>query len=165
MKKEIEKKREILLVIDANEGADNRTEVMSELIHECGLVDTHLIRDQYTEIETYARGKEKTDYISTTTRIQQSVTYAHIAPYNETIESDHMALIVDIDYKLLEAGELIFWQRPERTFTSISLANRKKFVEECHEKGKKTKLAAQNPQNSGNGRRRCKRGGPQLLGQ
>ena len=91
----------MLLLIDANEGADSRTEEMSELIHECGLVDTHLIRDPYNEIETYARGKEKIDYIFTSTRIQQSVTYAHIAPYNETIESDHRALIVDIDYKLL----------------------------------------------------------------
>ena len=121
--------------MDANEGADSRTEEMSEMIHECGLLDTHLIKDPYTEAETYAQGKEKLDFVFVTLRIQLSVTYSHIAPYNETIVSDHRALILDIDYKSLEAGDLIFWQRPERTFASSSLVNRGKFVKECHEKG------------------------------
>lgn len=83
--------------------------------------------------------KKKIDFVLMTPRIQQSVTYAHIAPYNETIVSDHRDLIVNIDYRVQEVGGLIFWQRPERTFASNSLVNRRKFVEDCHENGEKLK--------------------------
>lgn len=57
----------------ANEGADSRTEELNELIHECGLIDTHLIKDSYNEVDTYARGREKIDFVLMTPRIQQSV--------------------------------------------------------------------------------------------
>lgn len=50
-------------MIDANESAESRTEEMLTMVHECGLVDTHLINDPFSNIETYARGKGKIDYI------------------------------------------------------------------------------------------------------
>lgn len=40
---------EIVLLMDANEGADSRTKEMTELIYECGLIDTHIIKDPYNE--------------------------------------------------------------------------------------------------------------------
>ena len=137
VKGEIEKKREVVVLIDANESIDSRTEEMNQFIHECGLVDTHLIKDPYDEVETYVRGKDKIDFALVTPRVQQCISYSHIAPYNETIISDHRALIVDIDYKLMEAGELTYWQRPERSIQSTSLSNRRKFVADCHERGER----------------------------
>lgn len=94
------------------ESSENRTDEMSALMQECGLVDSHLIADLYSETETYARGK--IDDIFTTRRIQQSITYTKTTPYNEWIMSNHVALVVDVDYKALEAGDLVFWQRPDR---------------------------------------------------
>ena len=89
-------------MMDANECAEKRSEEMNSLIQECGLVDYCLLVDPYSEVETYARGRGKIDYTLVTPKIQMCVRYAHIAPYNEWILSDHRALIVDIDYQTLE---------------------------------------------------------------
>lgn len=97
MKSEIEKVREVVLLIDANEGAESRTDEMTEFIYEYGLTDTYLLKDPYQDMKTYARGKEKIDFILLTLRIQQSVMYSHIAPYNKSIVLYHRTLIVDID--------------------------------------------------------------------
>ena len=40
--------------MDANKAIDSRTDEMNEIIYECGLDDTHLIKDPYKEVETYA---------------------------------------------------------------------------------------------------------------
>ena len=58
VKKEIEKKREVVLMMDANESLENRSDEMSALIQECGLVDSHLLDDPYSEVETYSRQRE-----------------------------------------------------------------------------------------------------------
>ena len=57
VKKEIEKKREVVLMMDANESLENRSDEMSALIQECGLVDSHLLDDPYSKVETYSRGR------------------------------------------------------------------------------------------------------------
>ena len=80
VKGEIEKKREVVVLMDANEAINSRTDEMNELIYECGLVDTHLIKDPYEEVETYARGKEKIDFVLVAPSVQQCITYSHIAP-------------------------------------------------------------------------------------
>lgn len=49
--------------MDANEEMDSSTEEMTDLIWDCGIVDTHLFQDPYSEVETYARGREKIDYM------------------------------------------------------------------------------------------------------
>jgi ribonuclease HI len=133
--REIEEKREIIVMMDANESIDARTNEMNDLIQGCGLVDSHLLADIYAEVETYARGKGKIDYVLVTPRIQQCVRYTHIAPYNEWVVSDHRALILDIDYQVLEKGDLVIWQREDRGFTTGSARDRRKFVEECHKLG------------------------------
>lgn len=126
-------------MIDANESAEARTEEMITMVQECGLVDTHLITDPFSTIETYVRGNGKIDYIYTTPRIQQRITYTQISPYHEWIVSDHSALIVDIDYRDLERGEITEWTRPERALQSGNVANRKAFIEACHQKMVKMK--------------------------
>lgn len=68
---------------------------MTNLIQECGLVNTHLLQDSYSKIEIYARGKENIDYVFTTQRIQQCAVYAYTAPYNEWIISVYRVLVVD----------------------------------------------------------------------
>jgi hypothetical protein len=133
--KEIELKREISLLMGANKSAEKRSEEMSALIQECGLVDCHLLSDLYTEVETYARGNAKIDFIRVTPRTQLSVKYIHICPFNKWIVSDHCALVVDIDYQVLEKGELVYWQRVDRRFHSKSVKDRRKFIEECHKIG------------------------------
>lgn len=118
--KEMECKREFVLLIDANESAEKRSEEMSALIQGCGLVDGHLLSDLYSEVENYARGNGKIDYILVSPRIQISVKYTHICPYNEWLVSYHRALVVDLDYQVLEKGELEYWQRTERSFHTNS---------------------------------------------
>lgn len=65
---EIEKKREVVLLIHANVGPENRTEEMTKLIHGCGLIYTHLLNPYY-EIEAYAKGGEKIEFVLMTLRI------------------------------------------------------------------------------------------------
>lgn len=116
VKKEMEEKREVVLMMDTNDSGEKGSEEMNAL--ECGLVDSHLLADLYSEVETYERGNGKIDYILVTPRIQLCVKYSHIAPYNEWIVSDHRALISDLDYQTLEKGELVHWQKQERRFNT-----------------------------------------------
>jgi hypothetical protein len=137
IKSEIENKIEIVLMIDANESSEKRTEEMNEMIQECHLIDPHLMADPFGNVETYARGSKKIDFIFTTPRIYQSVTYTQICPYHELIESDHRALIIDLDPKSLELGDITYWKRPERQFSSTNKRSRIAFVTNCDLKAKK----------------------------
>ena len=144
VKEEIEKKREVVVLIDANESIDSRTEEMNQFIHECGLVDTHLIKDPYDEVETYARGKEKIDFVLVTPRVQQCITYSHIAPYNETIISDHRAFIVDIDYKLMEALRTNILAETRKKYPVHVPGKQKKVCRRLPREGRETKVARKN---------------------
>lgn len=124
-------------MMDANKSLENRTDEMSTLIQECRLVNSHLLADLYSETEMYARGKGNIDYILMTPRIQQSVTYTQITWCNKWIISSCRALVVDIDYKNFETRDLMFWQRPERTFASSMARTRRQFIKECYQKGRK----------------------------
>lgn len=68
-------------MMDANESAEARTDEMNELIESCGLVDSLLIADLYFEVETYARGKGKIDYVLVTpgySNVRSTHTYLSI---------------------------------------------------------------------------------------
>lgn len=54
VKNEIENKSDVVLLIDVSKGAESRT----ELIHKRMLIDTHLLKDPYQEIETYTRKRK-----------------------------------------------------------------------------------------------------------
>lgn len=84
-------------MMDAKESPENRTNEVNTLIMECGLVDPHLMSDPYSDTETYAKGKAKINYILTTQRIRQIITYTQVAPCHEWISSDRRALIIDMD--------------------------------------------------------------------
>jgi hypothetical protein len=134
IKKEIEKQKEIILMIDANESVENRTEEMNRLIYECELIDPHLMSQPFAEIETYARGKTKIDFMFVTSRIFRSITYTQICPYHEIIQSDHRALILDIDLQKLEVCNLNDFSRPERNIISSNRRCRNEFVTRCKTK-------------------------------
>lgn len=148
---EIEEKREVLIVMDANESAECRTDEMLVLTQECGMVDTYLIANLYTEVKTYAEGKAKIDFIPMGPIVQQCIMYTQIVPYKEWIISHHRVLVVYVDYKTLEMGDLVFWQRskrsllqdsgnwrfwkqPKRSFTSNTTRSRRTVLEECCQK-------------------------------
>ena len=114
LKEEKEKGREVVLMLDANEGMENRTDEMIEIINEGELIDVHARSDPFNEVETYARGKQRIDYILVTERIADCVEYTNIAQYNEGIVSDRRALIMDINVKKLQEGDLTNWERKER---------------------------------------------------
>lgn len=46
---EIEKKREVNILVDAIEGTES--EEMTEMTQECGLVDTHILNDPFSQEE------------------------------------------------------------------------------------------------------------------
>ena len=46
-------------MMDANESLENRSDEMSALIQECGLVDSHLLDDPYSKVEMYSRAEGK----------------------------------------------------------------------------------------------------------
>lgn len=123
------------ILITAVEGINNATDEMPDLLQECGLVDTHLLSDANTQLETYVRGKGKKDYCLVTKRVQQCIRYSHIVPYNETIVSDRRALIVDIDYQTLDKGDMVYWQGPERTIQRYSTGKIRIFVKVSWKKG------------------------------
>lgn len=85
LKEEINKRREIVVLIDANEGAESRTEELTELIHKCVLRGTYLINDPYSEVETFALGKEK-DRLRI--RVPKDPTRCHLHTYS-FIQRDH----------------------------------------------------------------------------
>lgn len=128
----MQKKYEIVLMIVANESYEKRTKEMNTLINECNLVDPHLAANPFSSVETHARGSGKIDYIFTSPKIHQAITYTQITPYLEFIVSDHRALIIDIDNSQIEEGDITVWKRPERNFLSHEAAARKKFIEGCH---------------------------------
>lgn len=102
----------------ANERPERKTEEMIDRIQECRLVDINLLDDLYSNIATCLREKEKVDIVMMSPRIQQCIMYSHTSPSNEWTSpsngwmiSDHRATNFDIDYKKLEMGVLVSWQR------------------------------------------------------
>lgn len=120
-------KIEVIIFMDTNESAKCRTgEMLALMWASWHSHDSWLILGK----RGISKGEGKIDIILMTPNTQQ---------YNEWIISDHMALIVDIDYKNLELGGLVFWQRPKRSCTSSPAKSRRRFVEKWYQKGK-TKL-------------------------
>ena len=114
LQEETRKGRELVIGIDANEGIENRTDEMLEMINANKLIDLHAREDPMSEIETYIRGRQRIDYAFATERVAECVTYTNIAPYNEGIVSDHRALVVDIDIRRIQQGDLLRWERIAR---------------------------------------------------
>lgn len=81
LKVEQEKGREVVLMIDANEDPENRTDERTVMINKCKLIDMHAKSNPLNEVETYIRGKQRIDYMLATERNVECVniqTYRHI---------------------------------------------------------------------------------------
>ena len=122
----------MVIGIDANEGIENRTDEMLELINANKLIDLHAREDPMSEIETYIRGRQRIDYTFATERAE-CVTYTNIAPYNEGIVSDHRALVVDIDIRRIQQGDLLRWERIERILRPGIKKQRQQMVTRMYE--------------------------------
>jgi hypothetical protein len=133
LKRRNKKGRELVVGIDANEGIENRTDEMLELINANKLIDLHAKEDPMTEIETYIRGRQRIDYAFATERVAECVTYTNIAPYNEGIVSDHRALVVDIDIRRIQQGDLLRWERIERILRPGIKKQRQQMVTRMYE--------------------------------
>jgi hypothetical protein len=92
---------DIVLMMDANESSSLGSGV-DRLICKCGLADAH--KSAQTTLETpatYQRGTKKIDFILISPRLVSSIRAAGILPLNEGYLSDHRALVVDFDPRIL----------------------------------------------------------------
>jgi hypothetical protein len=92
---------DIVLMMDANESSSLGSGV-DRLICKCGLADAH--KSAQTTLETpatYQRGSKKIDFILISPRLVSSIRAAGILPLNEGYLSDHRALVVDFDPRIL----------------------------------------------------------------
>ena len=98
---------EIIIMMDANDTLQNPNSKLTKWVKENQLYDPHLeLHGCEDEPPTYARGKNRIDYILTSERMLNYVTGAGILPLHEITTSDHRALFVDIDFKAFFDGEL-----------------------------------------------------------
>lgn len=104
-------------MIDLNEGIENRRDDMLEMMNINKLTDAHAKDDPMNEVEMYIRGRQRIDYVLATERVADCIQYTNIAPFNEGVASDHRALVVDIDIRGIQEGDLQSWERIESVKT------------------------------------------------
>jgi endonuclease/exonuclease/phosphatase family metal-dependent hydrolase len=95
-------------MLDSNDDLKDHSPTDS-LITECGLFSVHEQADYAADFPapaTYARGRKKIDHILVTAALLPAVTASGIEPLHAGIVSDHRALYVDFDTKLLLRGTL-----------------------------------------------------------
>lgn len=104
-------------MLDANEGMENRTDEMIEMMNECEIIDVQSY--PFNEVDTYARGKQRIDYMLAMEIMADCVDYTNIAPYNQGVVSDHRSLLMDINVKKRQEGAQTYWQRQERNLKPV----------------------------------------------
>jgi hypothetical protein len=104
---------EVILMMDANETMGEDTIGISTLCGECGLIDAiEYKHGTFDNLTTYEHGSRQIDYIFVTESIASAITTCGILPFKEGHLSDHRALHVSFDHKMLFKGEYV--QRPEQ---------------------------------------------------
>lgn len=118
LKKQIEKDREnkckIIVMADANEKITIGTPRIHNMLTDLGLVNIMETRATSALPPTHQSGSEAIDHVWATEDIADFVRRAGIAPLNFTMQSDHRALILDIDISSLCETELIHFTPYER---------------------------------------------------
>lgn len=105
----------------------------------CTLIDPHVVNNHFNATSTFARGRERIDYISLGLRIKQCITYAHMAPFQEGIISYLMVLVIFLGIRKLPRGNVISCKRKERETSPKIAKERRRLVEEVTRKGKQLK--------------------------
>lgn len=142
LKEEEERGREVILMIDANEGMKNRTVEIIELINECKLIDVHAKCDPQNGVKLCLGNRNGGIWVE----------YTNIAPYNEGFVMDHRALVADINTKKLRAGDLQYCERQERALKPEIKMHRVEMFKKMYEISKERswaerlgKINAENP--------------------
>ena len=95
---------DLVLMMDANEpaGPGSATDRIS---YACGLTDVHKRETEMAEPPpTHQRGSAKIDFILVSSRLVRAIKARAILPIHDGYLSDHRALMVDFDPKILFAG-------------------------------------------------------------
>ena len=118
-------------MIDANEGCGAGSAI-DRLISVCGLVDAHTLvaTQEGAPPPTYQRGSKKIDFILITPRVATAVKAVSILPLHDGYLSDHRALMLDLDSRVLfsSATSPVIVQ-PSRRLTSTNPVALRKYTQ------------------------------------
>jgi hypothetical protein len=96
----------IILFGDFNEVLGSDSSGISKMARTYDLVDIMHTKHPLPDIATYARGRDRLDYVLVSSSIQQAVTSCGYEPFNERFFSDHRGYFVDFDIPSLLGNEL-----------------------------------------------------------
>lgn len=97
---------DIILMIDANESMGDESHGIASLCRKCKLIDP--IAHQHgcnDELATHNRGTTQIDYILISDTLIPMIKRSGILPFNEAAFSDHRALHLTLDYRMIFNGE------------------------------------------------------------
>jgi hypothetical protein len=125
---------EIIIAIDANEAMDNKNSQIKQLIDETTLLS---LLETEPQIATYDRGTKCIDYIMGTPLIKQATKAAGYLPfYGGAWDSDHRALVLDIDIKILFGNLDIVDEKTNRALISKNKGQAIKFMKKLQANNK-----------------------------
>ena len=97
----------IIALGDFNENIHHRNSKIADICHELHLVDIHKHRHPQQESpHTYIRGSNCIDYALCTRDILPAIRHSGYLPFNHHLISDHRAMFLDIDTRVLFGHEL-----------------------------------------------------------
>jgi hypothetical protein len=129
---------EIIIGIDANEPMDNKNSQIKTIIEETTLLS---LLETTPQIATYDRGTKCIDYIFGTPLIRKAIKSAGYLPfYSGGWDSDHRALYIDIDIKILFGTLDNSDEQTNRTLSSKNGSQAIRFLEKINSKNKLTDL-------------------------
>ena len=95
---------DLVVMLDANEPAGPGSAI-DRLIYACNLTDAHIKENEdIAPPPTHQRGSQKIDFVLISERLVRAVKARAILPLHDGYLSDHRALLVDFDSRLLFAG-------------------------------------------------------------
>ena len=95
---------DLVVMMDANEPAGPGSAI-DRLIYACGLTDAHTRDTEAIDPPpTHSRGSCKIDFVLVSSRLVPAITARTILPLYDGYLSDHRALLVDFDSKILFSG-------------------------------------------------------------
>ena len=97
---------DIILSGDFNEPLGSNPDGMQQILLDCGLVDLYTsFHPTLAPPATYARGRNRLDYVLVTPRLLDAVTKAGYEPFGHRFQTDHRSYYVDFDEHALFGGQ------------------------------------------------------------
>ena len=119
---------------DFNEVVGVNSSGFAKITSKFSLVDVHChFHSIEQEVPTYARGKDRIDFIFCSQNLLPAVVACGVEPFNQHVFSDHRALFVDWDDKKL-FGSLLppMLAHPQRRLQSKSIPSRVQYINTLH---------------------------------